>query len=74
MRGAQHLTLSTANFSAADARRVTCLVIRLGGVRYAATALGIGDDTLLAARGQGRMLVKTRDRILAALDRVEAAA
>lgn len=58
--------------SEADTARVRRLIVRLGSIRVAKAALGLGDATFDAARDQGRMLRKTRDNLLEALDRVEA--
>jgi hypothetical protein len=56
--------------SYADSRRVDRFVQRVG-VRQAALTLGVGEATLAAACEQGRMMKKTRDRILAAIERAE---
>lgn len=60
--------------SAEDAARVRKLIVKLGSIRKAIDALGIGDSTFAAAREEGRMQKKTYDRLREALDRVEAAA
>lgn len=56
--------------SRADALRVERLVSRVGW-RGAASILNIGDTTLQAAREEGVMLKKTRDRIIFVLDIVD---
>ncbi|HXG69958.1 MAG TPA: hypothetical protein VNJ04_05015 [Gemmatimonadaceae bacterium] len=68
----QQLRPCVVTFPEAGALRIRKLLYRIGGVRKATIELGIGDSTFEAALGQGRMLASTRDRILVALDRVEA--
>ncbi len=72
MRGPQQLLPNVVCLSDAESARVRRLVVRLGSVRAAAVALGIGDDTLECARECGRMQRKTRQRILDALAVAEA--
>jgi len=70
MTNPQQLRPSVVIFSAPDAARVRRLVARLGANK-ALLALGVGEATLEAARDQGRMLAKTRDRVLVALAKAE---
>ena len=56
-----------------ETRRVRRFVARVGVVHAASRALGVSIDVLAAARGFGRMQRTTRDRILSALEREEAA-
>ncbi len=58
--------------SRADSMRLDAFVVRVGR-RAALKMLGVGECTIEAGRDQGRMLVATRDRLFAALARVEAA-
>lgn len=69
--GPQYLLARMVMMSPDDSRRVRALVARLG-VQPAREALRISEATLDAARDCGRMQAVTREKVLAALDRIEA--
>ncbi len=54
-----------------DARRIHKVIVKYGSIRLATKMLGIGDSTFESARANGRMLAKTRTRVLEALAREE---
>ncbi len=56
-----------------EAMRVDALAMRCGGMKHAAIRLGVGLCTVEIAIEQGRMMRVTRDRLIAALEREEAA-
>jgi hypothetical protein len=56
-----------------ESARIRAYIGRVGG-RVAMRELGIGDEMLRAMRERGHMLQATRDRLIAALDRVEGSA
>ncbi len=56
------------HFTREESLRVDRYVVRVGGTRIAQRRLGVGEHTLDAAREEGRMQRKTRDRLLAALE------
>ena len=72
--GPQTLRSCIVLFTEEDSARVRRLIVRLGSIKAATAALGIVGYTFEAARDQGRVMAATRDRVLAALDRVEAKA
>ena len=57
-----------------DTKRVLRCVARAGNLDAAKRVLGVGSDVLDAARGFGRIQTRTRDRLLDALTKDEAAA
>ena len=59
--------------SEADSLRVNRLIVKLGSIRAATSALGCCSATFAAARDQGRMMAKTRIVLLEALERAAAA-
>lgn len=69
MSSRAHMRQSIVNVTRAEALRVDAFVIRIGGVRRAGLKLGVGDTTIDTAVGEGRLLVRTRDKLIAALDR-----
>lgn len=71
--GPQQNRASVVILSDEETRRVRRFVARIGHVGNAARALGVGDTTLTAARGYGRMQVRTRAKLLDALTREEGA-
>lgn len=70
----QQLRSCMVYISEENSRRVHRLIVRLGSIRAATAALGVGGATFAAAREQGRMMKATHDNLLAALDRAEAKA
>jgi hypothetical protein len=60
-------------FTADDAARVQALIPRLGGVKRTRTVLGVSTSTFDAVRERGRVMRTTRERLLEALSREEAA-
>ncbi len=72
MGSPQQLRVSTCLMTEADSLRIHRLIVKLGSIRAAMAALGCSISTFAASRDQGRMLRKTRDRLLEALARAEA--
>ena len=69
--GAQYLRSNVIALSEAESVRVRRFVARVGNLETARRRLGIGDQTMEAARDCGRMQRSTRARLLAALEREE---
>ncbi len=69
----QQLRPSAVQFTADDARRALALVDRYGSKRAAVAALGTSEVTFDAMRSRGRTRTDTRERLLEALERAEAA-
>ena len=57
-----------------ETARVNRFIEHVGKVGVAMRRLGLSDSTFNAARGYGRMMGVTREKVLAALTREEAAA
>jgi hypothetical protein len=74
MSNPKYLIRSVVALTEAESLRVRRFCVRIGNIERARLRLGIGHQTMDAARDCGRMQVKTRNRLLDALDREEAAA
>lgn len=72
-RGPQQFRSVCVVVSREDSRRLDAYVQRVGFL-HAPRLLGMSDGVVRAGMDQGRMLASTRDRLFAALDRVEAIA
>ncbi len=71
--GARHNRGSACVLTEEETARVTRFIAKVGTLHEARKHLGISSHVFDAARAFGRMQRTTRDRILAALDLVEAA-
>lgn len=69
--GPQQNRSSLHVFTREESLRVKRYIGRVG-MRTAVERLGTSEITLESARDQGRMQKKTRDRIIEALDKIEA--
>lgn len=69
--GPQQNRPSLCVFTREESLRVKRYIGRVG-MRVAVERLGTSEITLESARDQGRMQKKTRDRIIEALDKIEA--
>ncbi len=72
--GPRQLRSCVVILSEAETSRVNRFIVSVGTLGGARRRLGVGEDSLDAARYFGRMESKTRERLLAALDREEAVA
>ncbi len=68
----RQLSPQIVHFSREESARLVRYIERAGSILIAAKLLRVGEITLDAARDQGRMQRRTRDRLLEALDREEA--
>lgn len=74
-RSPQHLRPAMVMLTERETLRLRHFIVRVGQVQIARERLGLTKGaTFDAARGYGRMLSTTRERILSALDREEAIA
>ena len=64
----QQLRPNVINLTREESTRIDRFAARFPSSKVAALALGIGVATLEAARDEGRMQGKTRDRILKAIE------
>jgi hypothetical protein len=74
MSNPRYLSANLCILTEAETARVLRFIVRTGNINRARKRLGIGEQTLDAARDCGRMQVVTRARLIAALDREEAVA
>ncbi len=69
--GAQLLRPCVGLFTAAESKRVRAFIASVGSIEGARMRLGVAACTMDAARDQGRVLLTTRDKVMAAIDREE---
>ena len=74
MRGAQHNRACMTVLTEEQTSRIKRFIARAGNLDAAKRILGVGSDTLDAARSFGRIQQATRERLLDALAREEEAA
>ena len=69
---ASHVRPGVAYYTREDGARCRALVDRLGSIRVARRALSCNESAFDAALGYGRVLVPTREKMLAKLAELEA--
>ncbi len=73
MSNPRYLSANLCTLTETETARVKRFIVRTGNIGRARARLGIGEQTLDAARDCGRMQIATRERLLRALDREEVA-